>query len=120
MAEEKFLCNKFGLGYRCCDEGAETDKRIRVNMKLGNKIEKILSADEDTFKVKLKYTDGLVGEVDLSPLFSKPKNLTAEIIKGQIFEKCYVESGALAWPNGFELCPDALRMKLKARKGKAA
>jgi hypothetical protein len=89
-------------------------------MKLGNKIEKIISADEDSFKIKIKYTDGLAGEVDLSYLFSKPKNLVAEIIKGQLFEKCYVESGALAWPNGFELCPDAMRMKLKGKKGKAA
>jgi len=26
-----------------------------------------------------------------------------------MFDKCFVEMGALAWPNGFELCPDALR-----------
>ncbi len=88
-------------------------------MKLGNKIEKIISADEDSFKIKIKYTDGLRGEVDLSSFFLRPKNLAAEIIKGQLFEKCYVESGALAWPNGLELCPDALRMKLKTKKGKA-
>jgi hypothetical protein len=89
-------------------------------MKLGNKIEKIISADEDSFKIKIKYTDGLAGEVDLSSFFSKPKNLAAEIVKGQLFKKCYVESGALAWPNGLEFCPDALRMKLKVKNGKAA
>ena len=89
-------------------------------MKLGNKIEKIIATDEDTFKIKIRYTDGLVGEVDLSTFFLKPKNLAAEIIKGQLFGKCYVESGAIAWPNGLELCPDALRMKLKTKKGKAA
>jgi hypothetical protein len=89
-------------------------------MKLGKKIEKIISTDEDSFKIKIKYTDGLNGEVDLSYLFSKPKNLAAEVVKGQLFDKCYVESGALAWPNGLELCPDALRMKLKTKKGKAA
>ena len=89
-------------------------------MKLGNKIEKIIAADEDTFKIKIRYIDGLVGEVDLSTFFLKPKNLAAEIIKGQLFGKCYVESGAIAWPNGLELCPDALRMKLKTKKGKTA
>jgi hypothetical protein len=30
--------------------------------------------------------------------------------RGGMFEKCLVELGALAWPNGFELCPDALKM----------
>ena len=89
-------------------------------MKLGNKIQKIVATDEGLFKIRLKYTDGLIGDVDLSSIFSKPKNLAAEIVKGQLFEKCYVESGALAWPNGFELCPDALRMKLKTKKGRAA
>ena len=89
-------------------------------MKLGNKIEKIITANENTFKIKIRYTDGLVGEVDLSTFFLSPKNLAAEIIKGQLFGKCYVESGALAWPNGLEFCPDALRMKLKTKKGKAA
>ncbi len=85
-------------------------------MKLGNKIKKIISVDEESFKLKLKFSDGASGEVDLSSFFSKPQNLTAEIIKGGLFSKCYVESGALAWPNGFELCPDSLRMKLKERK----
>ena len=89
-------------------------------MKLGNKISKILSIDDDSYKLKIKFVDGVVGEVDLSSFFSKPKNLTSEIVKGQLFNKCYIESGALAWPNGFELCPDALRMKLKVKKTKAA
>ena len=89
-------------------------------MKLGNKIEKILSIDADSFKIRIKYSDGITGVVDLGLIFSKPKNLAAEIIKGQLFGKCYVESGALAWSNGLELCPDALRIILKVRKGKAA
>ena len=87
-------------------------------MKLGNKIEQILSKDEESFKLILKYTDGFIGEVDLSNLFSKPKNLAAEITKGQLFSRCFVESGALAWPNGLELCPDALRMKMKPKMKK--
>jgi hypothetical protein len=90
-------------------------------MKFGNKIAKIISADPESFKVKLRYTDGTTGTVELSHLFSKPKNLAAEILKGQLFGKCYIESGALAWPNGLELCPDSLRMKLvtKGKKGAA-
>lgn len=81
-------------------------------MKLGNKIKKILSVDSESFKVKLKFSDNSTGEVDLSHIFAKPKNLAAEIIKGNLFSKCYLESGALAWPNGFELCPDALKMNV--------
>lgn len=85
-------------------------------MKLGYKIKKIISFDEESFVIKLKFDDGAVGEVDLSSIFSKPRNLSAEIIKGGLFTKCYLESGALAWPNGLELCPDSLRMQLREKK----
>jgi hypothetical protein len=34
-----------------------------------------------------------------------------EVMRGGLFERCYVESGALTWPNGLELCPDALLME---------
>jgi hypothetical protein len=46
--------------------------------------------------------------VNLSYLFSGKKvaPLVAEIIKGNLFDSCFVASGHLAWPNGFELCAD--------------
>ena len=59
-----------------------------------------------------------MGTVQLGYIFSKPKALAAEIVKGQMFEKCYIESGALAWPNGLELCPDALRLQIQRIKAK--
>lgn len=79
-------------------------------MKLGRKIKKILSVQSDTFSLKLKFEDGHVAWVSLEYLFARPKGLVAEVLKGQLFNKCFVESGALAWPNGLELCPDALRL----------
>lgn len=84
--------------------------------KLGNKIEKVLSANAETFRVKLRFTDGVVGEVDLSAIFEHPKALAAEVVRGQLFAKCFVESGGLAWPNGLEFCADALKMKLITKK----
>ncbi len=78
--------------------------------KIGNKIKKILNADQETFSVRLQFGDGSASTISLRKLFTKPKGLTAEILRGGMFEKCFVELGALAWPNGFELCPDALKM----------
>lgn len=89
-------------------------------MKLGIKIKKIVSIDPETYKIKLKFSDNSTGDVDLSHFFNRPTNLAAEIIKGDLFTNCYIESGALAWPNGFELCPDALKMRAsKKRQPKA-
>jgi Protein of unknown function (DUF2442) len=77
-------------------------------MMVGVKIAKLYSAKLDGFIVKVKFSDGLVASVSLRHIFSKPKNLSAEILRGGMFEKCFIESGALGWPNGFELCPNAI------------
>ena len=50
------------------------------------------------------------------PIFGSPKNLAAEVLKGNLLAKCFIENGALAWPNGLELCADRLRMIAKEDK----
>ncbi len=67
--------------------------------------------EPQAFRVDLEYDDGLRGVVDLGHIFREPKGkpLVVEILRGDMFARCFVESGALAWPNGYELCPDAIR-----------
>ncbi len=77
-------------------------------VKLGRKIASIESVDAASFRVRLRFRPGGVLEVDLGRLFARPKGLCAEILRGAFFGRCFLEDGALAWPNGFELCPDAL------------
>lgn len=80
-------------------------------MKLGTSIKHVVRVDAERFRVDLEYTDGFSATVDLGFLFGSPKGkpLVLEILRADMFSRCFVESGALAWPNGFELCPDALR-----------
>ncbi len=80
--------------------------------KLGNKIKRIARVDEEASTVSLQFADGTTGDVSLSHIFDHPKGLAAEILRGGMFGSCFIENGALAWPNGFELCPDALRARL--------
>jgi hypothetical protein len=82
--------------------------------KWGNKIARVLSADSERLVVTLAYDDGSTIEISLAKLFQTPRGLAAEVMRGSLFEKCYVESGALAWPNGLALCPDALLMERAA------
>ncbi len=86
--------------------------------KLGNKIKKILSISQHNFEISLEFEDGFVGAVSLSHIFGTPVGMSAEVLKGQLFEKCFVDSGALAWPNGYELCPDQIRLWIEVRKSK--
>lgn len=76
---------------------------------IGAQLTKIIAVDPDSFKVRLRFEDDHEGELDLHHLFAKPKGLAAEVLKGGMFQRCFVESGALAWPNGLELCADAIR-----------
>ena len=80
-------------------------------MKLGSRIERVIQVDSERFRVTIEWADGRTATVDLAFLFGSPgrRPLVLEILRGDMFGRCFVESGALAWPNGFELCPDAIR-----------
>jgi hypothetical protein len=79
-------------------------------MKLGNKIQKIIKINSENYSIKLKFVDGTIMTIPMEHIFARPKGLAAEVLRGGMFEKCFLESGALAWPNGLEFCPDAMRM----------
>ncbi|MBM4251978.1 MAG: DUF2442 domain-containing protein [Deltaproteobacteria bacterium] len=78
-------------------------------VKLGREIIRILDTNAESFSVKVEYDDGAIIDVRMGHIFDKPKGLATEILRGGMFDKCFLESGALAWPNGLELCPDAMR-----------
>lgn len=88
--------------------------------KLGFQLKKVLHADPYTYCVSLLFSDGSQGIVDLSSIFDCPKGLAAEILRGNLFGSCFIEAGALAWPNGLELCPDMLHMNLEKFFGRKA
>lgn len=83
---------------------------------LNNKITKIIKRNSETFSVQIQFADGAQGWISLENIFEKPKGLATQVLKGGLFTSCFIDSGALAWPNGLELCPDSLYMKLKSKK----
>lgn len=91
-------------------------------MKLGTQLKRIKRIDVEHYRISLEYSDGFSGTVDLNSVFGSParKPLVLEILRGQLFQKCFIESGALAWPNGYELCPDALRAWIEEQRGHRA
>lgn len=84
-------------------------------MKL-NKIKKIQSINKEKFEINLVFQDGFKGKVSLSDIFENPKGLAAEVIRGNFFDKCFIEGGALAWPNGLEFCADSLRIQIEEKQ----
>jgi hypothetical protein len=65
----------------------------------------------ENYKIWIKYTDGVEGEVDLSGLVGrgvfKIWNNYSEFKKVQIGSH-----GAIAWGEEVDLCPDAIYLKL--------
>lgn len=77
-------------------------------MKYGSRIKKIKAIYKETYSVVLIYDSNDEVSISLSYIFEKPIGLAREILRGDMFDQCFIENGALAWPNGLELCPDSL------------
>jgi hypothetical protein len=63
------------------------------------------------YRLRVEFTDGLRGEIDLSGSLFGP--VFAPLMEPQFFAQVGIgEFGAICWPNGADLAPDALHEKL--------
>ncbi|HEX4336192.1 MAG TPA: DUF2442 domain-containing protein [Polyangiaceae bacterium] len=65
--------------------------------------------------LRLGFSDGTSGDYDLAPLIARGTSLTIALADDGYFQRFFLELGALAWPNGFELAPRALHQQLTER-----
>ena len=66
------------------------------------------------YRLWIRYRDGVEGEVDLSDLAGR--GVFAAWNERRFFEDVRIdESGALAWGNHLDLCPDALYLRLTGK-----
>jgi hypothetical protein len=62
-------------------------------------------------RLRVTFVDGTEGEVDMRSFLSLPKldgTLFAALRDRAIFEQARVVLGAVRWPNGADLAPDAM------------
>ena len=66
------------------------------------------------YRIWLRYSDGVSGEVDLSDMVGR--GVFKVWLDRTFFEKVYVsEHGSIAWSDDIELCADALYMELTGK-----
>ena len=66
------------------------------------------------YRIWLRYADGVEGEVDLSHLAGR--GVFKAWADRRFFEDVHVdESGAVAWGEDIDLCPDALYLRLTGK-----
>lgn len=69
----------------------------------------------DSLRLRLTFSDGASGAWNAGPLLaSKDTPLTSPLRDPQAFARAFIESGALAWPNGLELAPWTLHQEMEA------
>lgn len=62
-------------------------------------------------RLKVVFVDGTEGEVDLSQFLADPKvegTVFGALRKANFFTRVDVQMGAVHWPNGADLAPDAM------------
>jgi hypothetical protein len=62
----------------------------------------------------LSFSDGCWGVYDFSPLIAVSTEMTPPIRDRTFFKQHFIELGALAWPNGFDLSADSSHRKLES------
>ena len=66
------------------------------------------------YRIWLRYADGVEGEVDLTHLAGR--GVFKAWTDRKVFESVRVdESGAIAWDEELDLCPDALYLRLTGK-----
>lgn len=63
-------------------------------------------------QLDLTFSDGSTARWSAADLIARNTELTAPLADPSYFARVFIEAGAMAWPNGFELSPAALHRKL--------
>ena len=68
------------------------------------------------YRIEVSFADGTSGMADLSPrlLQGKLGDGFDVLCDEPFFSKVYLEHGALTWPGGIDLAPDAMYQRIRA------
>jgi hypothetical protein len=72
---------------------------------------------KEDFKLLLRFSDGCWGVYDFSSLIATGTEMTTPLRDSAFFKQHFIELGALAWPNGFDLSAGSLYRKLERAAG---
>ena len=67
----------------------------------------------DGRRLALRFSDGMEGQYDCSHLFEKNGSMVLPLKDPAFFARVFIEEGAPTWPNGFDLDPIALYVRLR-------
>ncbi|HOF88582.1 MAG TPA: DUF2442 domain-containing protein [Armatimonadota bacterium] len=70
----------------------------------------------EPFRIRVKFTDGLEGVVDLAPMVGT--GVFAPLRDLETFARVYVDpvTHTVAWPGDIDLCPDTMYRDIQAQQ----
>lgn len=63
--------------------------------------------------IRLEFSDGTTGDYDLQPLIARGTEMVKPLEETELFQRFFLELGALCWPNGFELSGGGIQQRLR-------
>jgi hypothetical protein len=61
------------------------------------------------YRLTVEFVDGTVGDANLEPMiFAESAGVFEALRDPQLFAQAFVDYGAVTWPNGLDLAPDAM------------
>jgi Protein of unknown function (DUF2442) len=67
------------------------------------------------YRLRVRFLDGLEGVVDVSGLVASPNaGVFAALVDFEAFNRVFVSLGAVCWPDGLDIAPDAIYADIKA------
>jgi len=65
------------------------------------------------FRLGVRFQDGAAGEHDFAALVKQEGPMLDPLRDPAYFARVHLEHGAPTWPNGYDMCPDWLRMLME-------
>jgi Protein of unknown function (DUF2442) len=69
------------------------------------------------YRLLLRFSDKTSGVYDFTHFVEAATEMTAPLSDPQFFSRHFIELGALAWPNGFDLSAESLHRRLQESGG---
>jgi hypothetical protein len=63
--------------------------------------------------LRVTFRDGFSAVHDFARFKNERANAAAPLAEPDYFARVFLDYGALTWPNGYDMCPDALRMEIE-------
>lgn len=77
---------------------------------------KLVTVDPKSgYRLLLRFSDAAWGVYDFTHFIEAGTEMTAPLRDPRYFARYFIEAGALAWPNGFDLGAESLYRRLEAK-----